>query len=139
MSTCYIFADHTTTTHTPDESGNSWGILLHSSCKAAPKAWSVLGRGTLCRTRWPRMSQTCSIGDKSRDRAGQSRWSTSFCCRNCYFPRPMRSCVVILQHYEQKAEQPCCIHFIDVALACQSSVKHKQLCFGNEQTCRPIP
>ena len=35
----------------------SWGILLHSSCKAAPKAWSVLGRGTLCRTRWPRMSQ----------------------------------------------------------------------------------
>ena len=22
----------------------SWGILLHSSCKAAPKAWSVLGR-----------------------------------------------------------------------------------------------
>ena len=33
----------------------SWGILLHSSCKAAPKAWSVLGRGTLCHTRWPRM------------------------------------------------------------------------------------
>ena len=32
----------------------SWGILLHSSCKAAPKAWSVLGRGTLCRTRWPK-------------------------------------------------------------------------------------
>ena len=61
----------------------SWGILLHSSCKAAPKAWSVLGRGTLCRTRWPRMSQTCSIGDKSGDRAGQSRWSTLFCCRNC--------------------------------------------------------
>ena len=54
----------------------SWGILLHSSCKAAPKAWSVLGRGTLCRTRWPRMYQTCSIGDKSGDRAGQSRWST---------------------------------------------------------------
>ena len=23
----------------------------------------------LCRTRWPRMSQTCSIGDKSEDRA----------------------------------------------------------------------
>ena len=22
----------------------NWGILLHSSCKAAPKAWSVLGR-----------------------------------------------------------------------------------------------
>ena len=41
----------------------SWGILLHSSCKAAPKAWSIIGRGTLCRTRWPRMSQTCSIGD----------------------------------------------------------------------------
>ena len=61
----------------------SWGILLHSSCKAAPKAWSVLGRGTLCRTRWPRMSQTCSIGDKSGDRAGQSSWSTLFCCRNC--------------------------------------------------------
>ena len=61
----------------------SWGILLHSSCKAVPKAWSVLGRETLCRTRWPRMSQTCSIGDKSGDRAGQSRWSTLFCCRNC--------------------------------------------------------
>ena len=62
-----------------------WSILLHSSCKAAPKAWSVLGRGTLCHIRWPRMSQTCSIGDTSGDRAGQS-------------------------------------------LACQSSVKHKQLC-----------
>ena len=61
----------------------SRGILLHSSCKASPKAWSVLGRGTLCRTRWPRMSQICSIGDKSGDRAGQSRWSTLFCCRNC--------------------------------------------------------
>ena len=61
----------------------SWGILLHSFCKAAPKAWSVLGRGTLCRTRWPRMYQTCSIGDKSGDRAGQSRWSSLFCCRNC--------------------------------------------------------
>ena len=61
----------------------SWGVLLHSSCKASPKAWSVLGRGTLCRTRWPRMYQTCSIGDKSGDRAGQSRWSTLFCCRNC--------------------------------------------------------
>ena len=45
----------------------SWGILLHSSCKAAPKAWSVLGRGTLCHTCWPRMYQTCSIGDKSGD------------------------------------------------------------------------
>ena len=45
----------------------SWGILLHSSCKAAPKAWSVLGRGTRCRTRWPRMYQTCSIDDKSGD------------------------------------------------------------------------
>ena len=61
----------------------SWGILLHSSCKAAPKAWSVLGRGTLCHTRWPRMYQTCSIGNKSGDPAGQSRWSTLFCCRNC--------------------------------------------------------
>ena len=29
------------------------------------------------------MYQTCSIGDKSGDRAGQSRWSTLFCCRNC--------------------------------------------------------
>ena len=38
---------------------------------------------TRCRTRWPRMSQTCSIGDKSGDRAGQSRWYTLFCCRNC--------------------------------------------------------
>ena len=47
----------------------SWGILLHSSCKAAPKAWSVLGRVTLCRTCWSRMYQTCSIGDKSGDRA----------------------------------------------------------------------
>ena len=61
----------------------SWGILRHSSCKAAPRACSVLGRGTLCHTRWSRMSQTCSIGDKSGDRAGQSRWSTLFCCRNC--------------------------------------------------------
>ena len=59
----------------------SWGILLHSCCNAAPKAWSVLGRGTLCRARWPRMSQTCSIGDKSGDQAGQSRWSILFCCR----------------------------------------------------------
>ena len=80
MSTCCIYAGHTTTTHTPI---CSWGILLHSSCKAAPKAWSVLRRGTLCRTPWLRMSQTCSIGDKSGDRAGQSRWSTLFCCRNC--------------------------------------------------------
>ena len=39
----------------------SWGILLHSSCKAAPKAWSVLGRGTLCRTRWPRMLQNARL------------------------------------------------------------------------------
>ena len=29
------------------------------------------------------MYQTCSIGDKSGDQAGQSRWSTLFCCRNC--------------------------------------------------------
>ena len=61
----------------------SWGILVHSCCKAAPKAWSVLGRGTLCRARWPRMSQRCSVGDKSGDRAGQSRWSTLFCFRTC--------------------------------------------------------
>ena len=59
----------------------SWGILLHSSCKAALKAWSILG--TLCCTCQPRMYQSCSIGDKSGDRAGQLRWSTLFCCSNC--------------------------------------------------------
>ena len=50
-----------------------------------------------------------------------------------YCPRPMRSCVVILQHYVvlfNKRQNNRLLHFIDVALACQSSVKHKQLCTG---------
>ena len=77
----------------------SWGILIHSSCKAAPKAWSVLGRGTLCRTRWPRMSQACSIGDKSGDRAGTAVLSSPDEVLRCH---PAALCGVV----EQKAEQP---------------------------------
>ena len=44
MSTCCIYAGHTTTRRILLMSLAicSWGILLHSSCKAAPKAWSVL-------------------------------------------------------------------------------------------------
>ena len=77
----------------------SWGILLHSSCKAAPKAWSVLGRGTLCRARWPRMSQTCSIGDVRGSSRPIEMIHIVLLQKLLYYPRPMRSCVVILQHY----------------------------------------
>ena len=49
----------------------SWGILLHSFCKAAPKAWSALGRGTLWRTRWP-MCTTESSTTKNAPSFGRS-------------------------------------------------------------------
>ena len=93
----------------------------------APKAWSVLCSGTLCRTRWPRMSRTCSIGDGSGDRAGQSRRSTLFCCKNCYsilarLGLVLSSCstfLVMLNKRQNNRLQ----HFIDVALACQNYLR----------------
>ena len=111
----------------------SWGILLHSSCKAAPKAWSVLGRGTLCRTRWPRMSQTSQgIEQANRDDPHCSAAGTAVLSSPdevlCCHPAALRGFVKL------KAEQQ---HFIDVALARQSSVKHKQLCTGTNRYAAP--
>ena len=121
----------------------SWGILLHSSYKAVPKAWSVLGRETLCRTRWPRMSQTCSIGHKSGDRAGQSRWSTLFCCRNCCtilarWGIVLSSCSTTWCCWTKGRTTGCSTSLMK-PLYCHSSVKHKQLRTGMPHTIRLPP
>ena len=110
----------------------SWGIL-HSSCRAAPKAWSVLGRGTLSYTlaeNVPNMLDWRQVRGSSRP---VEMIHIVLLQELLYYPRPMRSCIVILQHYVvllNKRQNNRLWHFIDVALAYQSSVKHKQLCTG---------
>ena len=47
----------------------AYGMLPHSSTMAVRSCWILAGIGTCCRTRPPRASHTCSMGDTSGEYA----------------------------------------------------------------------
>ena len=61
--------------------------VCHAFCKAARSSCSVSGEVLLCRTLLYRMSQRCSIVDKSADFAGHGKTWTLFCCRKSWQSR----------------------------------------------------
>ncbi len=59
------------------------GMLVHSSSIAVQSCWILAGTGTCCRTRRPRASQTCSMGEMSVEYAGHARTGMFSASRNC--------------------------------------------------------
>ena len=124
MSTCCIYAGHTTTTHTPDESGNLYlgyppPLLLQDCAQSLERSWSWNSLSYKMAENVPNMLDWRQVRGSSRPiemihivllhrYGGGSLMVPHSAAELLYYPRPMRSCVVILQHYVvllNKAEQ----------------------------------
>lgn len=61
-----------------------WGILFHSSCRAAVNSLRLWTGGSLCLTRRPRKSHKCSMGLRSGLMAGHGILSIAFCRKKSF-------------------------------------------------------
>ena len=62
----------------------SWGISSQTWIKASVNSWTVCGATWRWWMEWDTMSQMCSIGFRSGERASQSIASMPSSCRNCW-------------------------------------------------------
>ena len=117
MSTCCIYAGHTTTTHTPDEAICSWGILPTPPARLRPKlgAFLVVEVSVVHAGReWPKHARSATsqgIDQANRDdphcsAAGTAvlsspdevlRCHPAALCGTIRLPPPYRSCSTMAQ------------------------------------------